>query len=582
MNTITLPVSGTALWARMLALLSAALWLGTPAGAAMLPPELPPPDLAISSAPAMRPTAQLPRGFRCSGSLSLQRQVNVPLGKAMIVNLPEATRTRTIGNQAIAQALLLSPTSLYLLGSHVGTTNMLIQGRSGRCSDINVVVSADPAGLQQAIHRLLPQETGVQVSAAAAALVLSGTVSSASAAAQIVSLAHEFVADNSGTPPNAPKPGDKTANNSVKPLGVINMLQVAAPQQVMLQVKVAEVSKNLINSLGLSGSVASGRVNLLARLIGGASNSVLGFGTPTLTWPAGKFGIDFAKEDRLTKILAEPTLAAISGQQADFLAGGRVYLPIPQSQKDNTITVSLVPQDYGIRLKFTPTVLGDGKINLQVMAEVSDLNQTANSSIVSSFNGVTNIYPSFNIRHTATTIQLYDGQSFSIGGLLKDNISGDIKAIPGIGEMPILGALARSNNYQADKTELVFIVTPHLAKTLPNNYPLPTDSFGKVSTLEEMAYGNMEGKPAAGDVAPVLPAPANAPSASKASTPVKVLPLAPETSQTVHRPAADIKAEPAPASTSHATGQTHNAGLPPAKVPASSPTPAAIHTGVQP
>ena len=472
-----------------LALLSSSLWLPPPVTGAHLLPPATTPDRARPAAHSPPVKGQVPKGFQCSGPLKEQQHIQVALGKSLIVNLPEATHTRTIGNQAVVQALLLSPSSLYLLGSHIGSTNMLIQGRSGHCHNINVVVSADPAGLQQAIRELLPQETGVQVRAAAAALVLRGTVSNAEAAARIVELAREFVAEHSVSPPNAPQPGDKTGSGSVKSLGVINMLQVAAPQQVMLQVKVAEVSKTLLNRLGLSGNISSGRINLLANLLSGASN-------PLLSLDNKKFGFDFLKGDQLTKILAEPTLAAISGQQASFLAGGRVYLPIPQSQNGNTLTVSLVPQDYGIRLNFTPTVLGSGRINLQVAAEVSDMNPATAQSATSQINGMANIYPGFNIRRTATTIQVYDGQSFSIGGLLKDNISGDLKAIPGIGEVPVLGALARSNNYQADKTELVFIVTPHLAKPLSADYPLPTDSFGKVSELEMLASGNMEGKPA--------------------------------------------------------------------------------------
>ena len=479
------------------------------------------------AAAAAAAQAQTEHGPNCVGELAMHTAGNVPLGKSTMVSLPEAVRSRTVGNPSVVQALLVSPRTLYLLGADIGTTNMIVQGRSGACSVIDVAVTADPGGLQHAINQLIPDEKDVHVSAAADTLVLSGTVSDGVKVQRILELADAFVQRPSralpppGTVVNPAQSGMQpatpaTTDQSVPHPRIVNMLGVAAPQQVMLEVKVAEVSKTLINELGSAANINAGSgswsFNLLTDFLTGGMSALIG---QKANHKPLNFAIDAEKDDQLVKVLAEPNLLAISGQEASFLAGGKVFIPVPQSNTGSGTTVVLQEEDFGVGLRFTPTVLEGGRINLKVAPEVSELSPTG-VALTTSNSNLNTVLPLITTRRASTTVQLYDGQSFAIGGLLKNNISGAIKALPGVGELPILGALARSTNYQNDRTELVFVVTPHLAKPLPKGYPLPTDHFGQVSEFGVLATGNMEGKAPA-----KAPAPTPAPSTPQ---PVSALP----------------------------------------------------------
>lgn len=465
------------------------------------------------------PQDQKPARPVCMGALDLPSHIDVSLGKSVTVALPEPVRSRTVGNAAVVQTMLISPKVLYVLGSKVGTTNMFVQGRSGFCSVVDIVVSADSSSLQQAIRNLMPEETGVRVTSASGALVLTGKVSNAVQAQRIEQLAEQFLTSANQAVPGA----DGRSGGASQPGKVINMLQVAAPQQVMLEVKVAEVSKNLIKKLGVNTNLFGG--------IGSASYGLTGTfgiadaaGLLTATEHSGN-AISADKRDVLVKILAEPNLMAISGQKADFLAGGKLFLPMPQSNG----TISLQEEPYGVGLTFTPTVLDNGRINLQVAPEVSELSQNGSSmSFGSGSNAQRWNLPIITTRRASTTVQVFDGQSFAIGGLMKNNVSGELKSLPLLGDLPLIGSLFRSTAYQEDKTELVFIVTPRLVKALPEKYPLPTDSFGKVTTGRLFINGDMEGQlatPAAVNPAaatPVssgkaLPTPLSAPVPSQAA-----------------------------------------------------------------
>jgi len=458
---------------------------------------------AASPAPATHAVVAQPNVPVCSGGgVGVQRQISVLLGKSTTIALPETVKSRSVGNPAVVQSMLISPKVLYVLGLKVGTTNMLVQGRSGACSVIDVVVGIDPSGLQQAIASLMPEETDVHIKAASGALVLTGTVSDAVKAGRIVELAEQFVASaNQGVATKADGSGASAgATAGSKNKNIINMLKVAAPQQVLLEVKVAEVSKSLIEKLGantsLYGGIGNAHFGLATQLtpdVAGMLTSIAGGGKQ-----AGQNAVGAEKNDTLVKILAEPNLMAISGQKASFLAGGQVYMPVP----DGDGKITLQAQNFGVALEFTPTVLENGRVNLAVAPEVSELSQNGVSMAFGDGKTQWNL-PVINTRRASTTIQVYDGQSFAIGGLMKNNVSGAIKSIPGLGELPLIGALFRSTEYQNDKTELVFIVTPHLVKALPKQYPLPTDSFGKVSPGSVLFSGNMEGqKPTASVAAP--------------------------------------------------------------------------------
>ncbi|MFC4519346.1 type II and III secretion system protein family protein [Cupriavidus pinatubonensis] len=473
-----------------------------------------PMQMTISMAPAgtapVGAAAPVPaadaRGPNCTGAVRQESSVIVPVGKSQLITLQEPVKNRTLGNPNVVQATMVSAQTLYVLGRTVGTTNMIVQGRSGSCSIINVVVNADAGGLQTSLSQLLPGEPGIRVMTAADNLVLTGSVTNAQSALQAMDIAQAYA--------NAAQVG--AGGDAGKKGGVLNMLSVDTPQQVMLEVKVAEVSKTLLNQLGssvnLQGGFGSWTGGLVTSLLTGASGAI--FGSKANNKPFN-FAIDAQKNDSLVKILAEPNLVTISGQEASFLAGGKIYIPVAQANVLNGAgTVTLQEEEFGVGLKFTPTVLANGRIHLKVAPEVSELSPTGATVSGGTLAGQS-VLPLITTRRASTTVQMRDGESFAIGGLLQDSARGSLKALPGAGEVPVLGTLFRSTQYQQDLTELVFIITPRLVKPMAtNNYPLPTDSFTTPDPFSLYFMGNMEGHrnmPPAPAPAPSQPAPAAAP-----------------------------------------------------------------------
>ncbi|CAJ91865.1 Flp pilus assembly protein secretin [Cupriavidus necator] len=440
------------------------------------------PGAAAPAASAPPVTSGEARGPNCTGAIRSESSVMVPVGKSQLITLQEPVRNRTLGNPNVVQATMVSPQTLYVLGRAVGTTNMIVQGRSGSCSIINVVVNADAGGLQTSLGQLLPGEPGIRVMTAADNLVLTGSVTNAQTAQQAMEIAQAYA--------NAAQGGDGNKKG-----GVLNMLSVDTPQQVMLEVKVAEVSKTLLNQLGstvnLQGGFGSWSGGLVTSLLTGASSAI--FASKANNRPFD-IAIDAQKNDSLVKILAEPNLVTISGQEASFLAGGKIYIPVAQANVLNGAgTVTLQEEEFGVGLKFTPTVLANGRIHLKVSPEVSELSPTGATIRGGTLAGQS-ILPVITTRRASTTVQMRDGESFAIGGLLTDSARGSLKALPGAGEVPVLGTLFRSTQYQQDLTELVFVITPRLVKPMQtSNYPLPTDSFSTPNPLSLYFMGNMEG-----------------------------------------------------------------------------------------
>lgn len=417
--------------------------------------------------------------------------------------------------------LLLGPSEIYLLGKTVGSTNIVLLERGGRCTMMDIVVGVDTTALNASIKELLPGEPGVRVTSAGDSLVISGMVSDAAAIDRIVDISNAY-AQNSGL---GAAGGGK----------IINMLEVAAPQQVMLEVKVAEISKSLLDQYGINFSQASangstirflsglfGGQGLLAGQVTGVTGATVGLGligsmtsgssTTATTVPSGTATVggttttvpiaagtnatslssDAQKQDGLVKILAEPTVMAISGQEGSFLAGGKIFIPVSSNNGSGGTAITLEEKEFGVSLKFTPTVLSGDRINLKVSPEVSELS-TQGVTITSANSSGTSILPSFTTRRAATTVQLKDGQSFAIGGLIKNNVTSSITAFPWLGELPVIGALFRSTSFQNNRTELVFVITPHLVKPLPPDYQLPTDAYVEPSRYEMIMQGKQEG-----------------------------------------------------------------------------------------
>ncbi|MBM9603828.1 type II and III secretion system protein family protein [Desulfopila inferna] len=366
-----------------------------------------------------------------------------------------------------------SPKWVFVSGKSVGSTQLTLWGENnGMLGSYEVIVSPDISGLKRSLHEIFPGEK-VLVRSSGGFLTLGGTVSDSMKLAKILALAEAFA-----------------------PEKVINLLQVGGIQQVMLEVRIAEISKSVGNRLGINfawdGSDAfalSVLDNLTAIPAAGwpgnplevsnSINSVLGF----LRGDTLIVAIDALQQEGLLHILAKPTLIAQSGQSASFLAGGE--FPYPVAQEFDKFTIEWKP--FGVGLSFTPTVLGDDTISLAVSPEVSELDFTKTISYAGY------VVPSIDTRRMSTVVELKDNQSFAIAGLLKNYVRESVKKFPLLGDIPVLGALFRSTRYQKDETELVVIVTPHLVKPVDGDeLPLPTDSFEDPSPFESLMLGMLE------------------------------------------------------------------------------------------
>jgi pilus assembly protein CpaC len=451
--------------------------------------------------PQPRVVERTDMGPRCSGDAARPGQLALQLGKSTMMRLPEAVQHRSVGDPAVVQAMLVAPDTLYIAGIDVGTTNMIVQGKSGLCSVLDITVAMDPAALQATLAAVMPDEKDIRVLAAADALVLTGTVSDASAVARAAELAAAYVRR-----PVRPLPAEhqESAAKAGAPAGsanvrVVNMLNVSAPQQVQLEVKIAEVSKTLLERLetGATWRFASGSwaSTLLSNFISGTSKGLFDARKAN----GNQLTVEAQKQDGLVRILAEPNVMAISGQEGTFLAGGKFYIPV--AQENNRVT--LEEKEFGVGLRFTPTVLSGGRINLQVAPEVSELSREGIGISAGGISG-TSILPLITTRRASTTVQLYDGQSFAIGGLIKNNLVTSLKGLPFLGEVPVLGALFRSTDFQQDRSELVFVITARLVKPLAGAaYALPTDKVSAPSRLGLALGGRLEGpQPAAAAAQP--------------------------------------------------------------------------------
>ncbi|MGF6183929.1 pilus assembly protein CpaC [Massilia sp. UYP32] len=427
-------------------------------------------------------------------------------GKSVIKRFCTPASQVTVGDPQVANVVVPNSGEVVIVARSVGTTNLIVSGRDKKSTVIDIAVGVDTSALRSQFDTLFPQEKDVRIGSSGNALILSGMVSDAAVASQLVELATAFQAigssgadSNSGagspSPAGVGAPAAASAGGAAPSAGakVLNMLSIAAPQQVMLEVKIAEVSKSLVDQLGAKAGYTktngSWTYGVVSSLLSGGAGSIggVGAGIKELT-------IDGEKRDGLVKILAEPNVMAVSGQEASFLAGGKIFIPVAQSSGGGTPTITLEEKEYGVAVKFTPTVLAGGRINLRVAPEVSELNREGIGISPGGSGNASAILPSFTTRRASTTVQLLDGQSFAIGGLIRNNVTSNIKRFPFLGEVPVLGTLFRSSDFQNDRTELVFIVTPRLAKPMEAVPALPTDHYVQPSRTEFLLGGQHEGK----------------------------------------------------------------------------------------
>ena len=440
------------------------------------------PQIALAAEPGTAPVANKTAARAAAKSSSKPEvmtqgpvRIDAPLrltaGKSMLLQLPENAARLSVGNPDVADVVLINPREIYLLGKKTGQTNLLVWTAQGSTSLRDIAVGADTDTLHAKLREYVPSAENLRVDSVADTLVLSGRVSDGMKVQRLMALTEAF-------------------NGNKK---VINMLRVHGAQQVMLEVKVAEVSKTLLDELGvdlnLTRAIGNTSVNLLSQFLSEGATAV------TATRGNGRSTITLTAEMKkgLVKVLAEPTITAVSGQEGSFLAGGKIFIPVPQTSSTGSTTITLEEKEFGVGLRFLPTVLEDGLINLRVTPEVSELSQVGTT--VKGVGDQSSLLPSITTRRASTTVQLRDGESFAIGGLVKSNVTEAIKAFPLLGELPVLGALFRSTAFQTEKSELLFVVTPRLAKVLPPDYTLPTDAFIQPTRAEFFLNGQLEGRP---------------------------------------------------------------------------------------
>ena len=376
-------------------------------------------------------------------------RLEIKASHSTVVKLPRAASRVSVGDAKVADVLMVNTHQLYVSAKAPGTTNITLWDKKDELLGLfEVRVVSDLTRLKEHLYKIMPHEP-VEVREMQGAVLLSGRVSSIEAKARAEAVAHAF----------APKK-------------VTNVLQVGGSQQVLLKVRFAEVSRKALKkmnfNLGYFDPTGLFAFTFLKGLVTPSETSIgLDSFSTRLEFSQnmnGMFGfksgsgrilgfIDALKENGLAKILAEPNLVATSGKKAEFLAGGEYPIPVPQK---DSITIKF--KKFGVRLDFTPEILEDGRVRLAVEPEVSELDFTT-AAVVQNF-----VVPGLTTRKAKTQLELNDGQSFAIAGLFRDDISEAISKVPFLGDIPILGALFRSTEFQSKKTELVIVVTPEIVR----------------------------------------------------------------------------------------------------------------------
>jgi pilus assembly protein CpaC len=392
----------------------------------------------------------------------------VGAGKSEVLELPEPYSDLMIADPKIADVLPLNRRSVYVVGKAQGATALTIYGPGRRLiAAANVVVSSDIDGFKHRLASILPVERDISVQPANQSLVLSGTVSSPAALQQVLALAESY----------APK-------------NVVNMLGVEGTQQVMLSVRFVEMSRTIAKNIRANVDRLPSGGNPSISVFTGDTN-MGGFLTDTFGAVSAVYNnnlellLDALETRGLVKTLAEPTLVAMSGDTANFLAGGEFPIPVAQSSGNSGVpTITIEYKQFGVALAFTPTILKDGLVNIIVDPEVSSIDPSVSVDL-----GLIEV-PGIKVRRAHTTVELRDGESFTIAGLLKDDYESQIRQYPFVGDIPILGALFRSTGYKREETELVIVVTPRLVTPRRGgSIAMPGDRWVPPSDFELFLFG---------------------------------------------------------------------------------------------
>jgi pilus assembly protein CpaC len=409
------------------------------------------------------------------GPYPITRKVSIGVDKSMLVEVPTDLTNVLVSNPEVMDAVVQTSRQVYLLAKDVGEANAFFIGPDGqKVLFLEVTVARDLSNLRDTLQRLLP---GSKIAAEMVGdnLVLSGSVVD---------------------PQDANRAADLAARYIKKKDGVVNMLTTSAKEQVLLRVKVAEMQRDAIRRLGVNASAAlqSGNISVTQILQNTfpVTGAVSAGKVTDVMWQRGDDRVtalvQMLERAGLIRTLAEPNLTAMSGEQAKFLAGGE--FPVPVAQDENKVSVEW--KQFGVNVSFKPMVMNEGRISLAVSAEVSELSEEGAITLPhTELSGGLSL-KALKVRRAETTLELPSGGTLAMAGLLSEDTRQSVEGVPGLKEMPVLGALFRSNDYRRRETELVILVTPYLATHAPKaEFAGPADGYLPQSELKELFFGNI-------------------------------------------------------------------------------------------
>ena len=426
---------------------------------------------ALTAAAMAAGTAAHAQGFQSQGFVRLteadtltSQPVYLGVDKSMVIELPRPAGDVLVSNPAIADAVLRTSTRLYLIGVKLGQANVFLFDQSGaQMASFDVYVEADLSSLNQLLAEAIP-DGYVRADAMNGNIVLRGQVASATSSARAQEITVGMLQGSSAG-------SEEGGSGGTVEKRVVNLLTITGEEQVALKVTIAEVQREVVKQLGIN----------VAGMINGAefSFATIGGGLSPIPFDPGGFGLGFDNgedslsatvraldETNMIRTLAEPTLTAVSGETANFLAGGEFPFRECEEQDDGDLECSIEFKQFGVQLAFTPVVLSQGRINLRVRAEVSE---------------ITNLelgIPALTTRRAETTVELPSGGAFAMAGLVQQNTRTAASGFPGLQRLPILGALFSSKDFLDRETELVMIVTPYLVKAAsPNDLARPDENL---------------------------------------------------------------------------------------------------------
>ncbi len=477
------------------------------------------------------------RSYLRIGAGTKAQPVRLGLNKSMIIDIPREVRDVMVSNPQKIDAVMQSATRAYLIGKDSGEANVIFLDKDGnQIATLEVSVERDLSQLDDLLTRLIPGSK-IHIDAIGDRTVLTGSVPNPIDASRACEIVTAFLGpldqQNASTPAGAGPAGSPAAGNTANgsgggcagsggnsgdsaPKSVINMISVEAREQVLLKVSVVEMQRNVVKQFGVdlgtlvnSGSFAFAALSKLPFPINSQGGGVIapfipnpagadpgGLGTPSgvspgvagagIQWMSGPNRVQTVlralEQDGLLHTLAEPNLTAISGETANFLAGGE--FPIPIAQQLGTISVEF--KKFGIGLAFTPVVMSEGRISLKVSTEVSELSNEG-AVVLSNIT-----IPALKVRRAETVVELPSGGSLVMAGLLSDQSKQALSGYPGLKSLPVLGTLFRSRDYLKNETELVVLVTPYVVKPVPrSNLAQPDDGFGWASDVNADLLGQM-------------------------------------------------------------------------------------------